>query len=181
MTLKRLHIAAPLTMLLLALAAAAEDAAAPERLAPIYRHTILVSDLDRALTLYRDVLGMKVSRISESSPDSYASVFFNLPPGAQKRFAYLDGAGDHARVLGIGEVPGVTFAAPAGHRSSAFVQTVADIEAVMAGVEALGLELLPPKEFVSRESGTVGIETGTVDFDGHLVMFYGLKKTGNAP
>jgi catechol 2,3-dioxygenase-like lactoylglutathione lyase family enzyme len=167
-----------LTLLFLGATASsgAEPASTPERLAPIYRHTILVSDLERSLTLYRDVLGMRVSRINESGPDSYASVFFNIPKGAQKRFAYLDGAGGHERVLGIGEVPGVTFAAPAGARSSAFVQTVADIEAVMAGVEALGLKLLPPKEFVSRESGTVGIETGTIDFDGHLVMFYGLKK-----
>ena len=46
----------------------------------------------------------------------------------------------------------------------------------MEKARALGLELIPPLEFLSREAGKPGIETGVVDWDGHLVMFYGLKK-----
>lgn len=144
-----------------------------QRLAPTYRQSILITDLERSLTLYRDILGLTVSKINPSGDDSYSSVFFNIPPGAMSRFAYLDGEDGRKNVLGLGEVPSLTFAAPAGPRTAAFVQTVDDIERVMRQVEALGLTLLPATEFTSRETGDRGIETGVVDFDGHLIMFYG--------
>jgi hypothetical protein len=71
---------------------------------------------------------------------------------------------------------------PDSPRSVAWVQTVADVEGVMEQVQALGLELVPPLEFVSREAGKPGIETGVIDWDGHLVMFYGLKRdAGETP
>ncbi len=170
------------TLVLLALATftpggpAPADESEPQRLAPLYRHSILVSDLERSLTLYRDVLGLTVSRVTATSPDSYSYVFFNIPPGSMKRFAYLDGEDGRSNVLGIGEVPGLELKLPQSPRSVAWVQTVADVERVMAEVQALGLTLIPPLQFMSREAGKTGIETGVVDFDGHLVMFYGLKR-----
>ena len=151
-----------------------------DRLAPLYRHSILVSELERSLTLYRDVLGLEVSRINETSADSYSYVFFDIEPGSMKRFAYLDGDDGRKNVLGIGEVPGLDTKLPKRPRSVAWVQTVADVEGVMEQVEALGLELVPPLEFLSREAGKPGIETGVVDWDGHLVMFYGLKREAAA-
>lgn len=163
------------TATLLAAAAMAEPAQ-PERLAPLYRHSILVSDLERSLTLYRDILGLTVSRVSETRADSYSYVFFNIEPGAMRRFAYLSGEEGRDNVLGIGEVPGIELGLPDRPRAVAWVQTVADVEEVMEKVQALGLELIPPQEFVSREAGRTGIETGVIDFDGHLVMFYGLKR-----
>lgn len=144
-----------------------------QRLAPTYRQSILVSDIERSLALYRDVLGLTVSKINPVDADSYSSVFFNIPQGAMTRFAYLDGEDGRKNVLGLGEVTGVTLTAPAGPRSVAFVQTVADIESVIRQVEALGLTVLPPTEFISQETGDRAIETGVVDFDGHLIMFYG--------
>ena len=173
MPLRHLLLAA---CLLAAAATAAEPPGpSPERLAPLYRHSILVSDLERSLTLYRDILGLTVGRVTETRPDSYSYVFFNIEPGAMRRFAYLNGEGGRDNVLGIGEVPGISLGLPDSPRAVAWVQTVADVERVMAQVQALGLELIPPQEFVSREAGRVGIETGVIDFDGHLVMFYGLK------
>ena len=129
-----------------------------DRLDPVYRHSILVSDLDRSLTLYRDALGLELGRVSETSADSYSYVFFDIPPGSMKRFAYLSGEGDANNVLGIGEVPGIDLGLPEKPRSAAFVVTVADIEDVMEKVEALGLELIPPYEFMSREAGKPGID-----------------------
>ena len=161
---------------LLASPPAFADEAPPERLAPVYRHSMLVTDLDRALTLYRDVLGLKVSRITETPPDSYSYTFFDIPPGAMKRFAYLDGEDGARNVLGLGEVPGLDLQLTGRPRSVAWVQTVPDVEGVMEQVQAMGFELIEPYEFMSREAGKPGIETGIVDWDGHLVMFYGLKR-----
>ena len=161
--------------LLAPLAAPAQDGESM-RLAPLYRHSILVSDLDRTLTLYRDVLGLTVSRVNETEPDSYSYTFFNIPPGAMTRFAYLDGEDGTPNVLGIGEVPGIDLKLPDSPRAVAWVQTVADPEGVMARAEALGLEIIPPVEFMSREAGKPGIEAGVIDFDGHLILFYGLTR-----
>jgi len=154
-----------------------EESQAPiERLAPIYRHSMLVTDLDRSLTLYRDILGMTVSRVSETPPDSYSYQFFAIPKGSMKRFAYLNGEGGQKEVLGLGEVPGVDLGLPATPRTMAWVQTVEDVEGVLEKVEALGLEILPSVEFMSREAGKPGIEAGFLDFDGHLILVYGLTR-----
>ncbi len=163
-------------VLLATIAAHAQDSAPAERLAPVYRHTILVTDLERSLTLYRDVLGMKVSKINQSGEDSYSAVFFNMPRGSQKRFAYLSGEDGRENILGLAEVPGLELPRADGIRTAAWVQTVADVEGVMEQVQAMGLELVEPIEFVSRETGTPGLEAGVIDFDGHLIMFYGLKR-----
>lgn len=165
-----------LALLLYFASTAAADEVPTERLAPVYRHSMLVTDLDRALTLYRDVLGLSVSRITRTPPDSYSYVFFDIPPGSMKRFAYLDGEDGRRNVLGLGEVPGLDLNLPPSPRSVAWVQTVADVEGVMEQVRVMGFELIEPYEFMSREAGKPGIETGFVDWDGHLVMFYGLKR-----
>lgn len=165
-----------LCLTLLATAPLPADDPAPERLAPIYRHSMLVADLDRSLTLYRDILGLELGRVSETSPDSYSYRFFNIEPGAMKRFAYLHGEDGRQNVLGIGEVPGLERGPADGPRTVAYVQTVADVEGVKEQVEALGLETVPPVEFMSREAGRPGMEFGVIDFDGHLILVYGLLR-----
>ena len=166
-----------LIILLITTGSSAYSAEPPrERLAPLYRHSILVSDLDRALTLYRDVLGLSLGRVSETPADSYSYRFFNIEPGAMKRFAYLSGEDGHENVLGIGEVPGIDLALPTAPRASAYVQTVADVEGIREQVEAMGLETIEPVEFMSREAGKPGIEFGIIDFDGHLILVYGLLR-----
>lgn len=147
----------------------------PDELAPAYRHSILVSDLERSLTLYRDVLGLELSRVSQTAPDSYSYVFFDIEPGAMRRFAYLDGEG-RREILGLGEVPELPPTSERSPRRAAWVQTVPDVESVIEQVQALGLELIPPREFMSREAGRPGLEAGLIDFDGHLILFYGLKR-----
>ncbi len=144
-------------------------------LAPVYRQSLLVSDLERSLTLYRDILGLALGRVSQTGPESYSYVFFDLEPGAMRRFAYLDGEG-RREILGLGEVPALARTDYTPPRRVAWVQTVTDVESVIEQVQALGLELIPPREFMSREAGRPGLEAGVIDFDGHLILFYGLKR-----
>lgn len=170
----------PLTLLLTltasALTAHADGHESVERLAPLYRHSMLVADLERSLTLYRDVLGLELGRVTETPPDSYSYRFFNIEPGAMKRFAYLNGEDGHENVVGLGEVPGIELNLPDSPRSVAYVQTVADVEGVKEEVEAMGLTTIPPVEFMSREAGKPGMEFGIIDFDGHLILVYGLLR-----
>ena len=155
---------------------ASDDATSVERLAPLHRTSLLVADLERSLTLYQDILGLELGRVSDTPADSYSYRFFNIEPGAMKRFAYLSGEDGYANVLGLGEVPGIELNLPESPRSAAYVQTVADVEGVKEQVEALGLETIPPVEFMSREAGKPGMEFGIIDFDGHLILVYGLLR-----
>ena len=164
-------------------AAAASDDTTSSRLAPLHRHSILVEDLERSLSLYRDVLGLSLSRVTDTPADSYSYRFFNIEPGAMKRFAYLSGEGPYKNVLGIGEVPGTALPtarpAPGAVRTVAYVQTVADVEGIYEQVRALGLKTLEPVTFSSREAGKPGMEFGIIDFDGHLILVYGLLRETN--
>ena len=75
-------------------------------------------------------------------------------------------------------MPGIDLGLPESPRAVAYVQTVADVEGVKARVEAMGLETIPPVEFMSREAGKPGMEFGIIDFDGHLILVYGLLRDG---
>ena len=49
------------------------------------RTNLVVRDLDRALAIYRDVLGFEVDYQKTSAPDSYSYRVFGFPPEAVLR------------------------------------------------------------------------------------------------
>ena len=51
------------------------------------RPCLLVADLDRSLTLYRDCLGFRLDYVGEADADSYLYKVFQLPAEAKMRFA----------------------------------------------------------------------------------------------
>ena len=53
------------------------------------RVTLVVSDLERSPSIYRDILGFELDGISESGPDSYSYPVFRIPKGAKIRTASL--------------------------------------------------------------------------------------------
>ena len=69
------------------------------------RVNLLVSDLDRSLAIYRDILGFRVFEISESSPQSYSYAVFGIPATAKLRFATLDSSTE-TRELGFTDPDG---------------------------------------------------------------------------
>ncbi len=140
------------------------------------RTALMVADIDRALTLYRDALGLTVDEITRSSPESFGYATFKVPPAARFRFAALT-AGAQVRTLGLAEVQGIELPAlPAPHRS-AVVFRVPDMAAAVAQIKALGLELGPSNIDVTSD-GVHFVEQPLVDFDGHLVLLYQLMPEG---
>ena len=69
------------------------------------RVNLLVSDLDRSLAIYRDILGFRIFEISESSPQSYSYAVFGIPAAAKLRFATLDSSTE-TRELGFTDPDG---------------------------------------------------------------------------
>lgn len=136
----------------------------------------VVADLDRALRLYRDVLGFEVSFTLPPNPHSYSYAVFDIAREAVMRFCVLS-TETQERVMALTEVKGVALAPVPHPRRSAIVLEVGDPDAVMAGAQALGLTVYD-EEVLKTKDGRIGREIGIVDFDDNLIVIY--KITGAA-
>ena len=108
------------------------------------RVNLLVSDLDRSLAIYRDILGFRVFEISESSPQSYSYSVFGIPATAKLRFATLDSSTE-TRALALTEVEGVDFPVPPSFGTSAPVIRITHFDEVLARLRAAGLRVVEPR------------------------------------
>ena len=98
------------------------------------RANFVVSDLERALGFYCDVLGMSVEFQKESEEDSYSYPVFEIDRSAQMRFAVLN-AGDQPRVMALTEVRGIELPPLPNPRRAAIVLDIADIDGVCFSFE----------------------------------------------
>lgn len=141
------------------------------RAVQIKRPNLLVADLERSLTLYRDALGLPLSLpVAESLPTSYSYPVFNIPANAKIRYVYLD-VGEEARGLGLTEVRGVPLPKETGIHSSGIVVKVTSVDGILDRVRKLGLSVVPPR-FNPPANGHALYEAAFIDFDGHLVVIY---------
>nr|MDJ0709660.1 VOC family protein [Woeseiaceae bacterium] len=140
----------------------------------IKRPAIVVSDLERALHLWRDVLGMTVDGINKEKPDSLAYDLFDVPKTATLRFATLNAGARQERTYGMLEISGMDVPRLSGiRRAGVVVNANGRWSEIRAAVQDMGLTLLREKVLVTKDQGT-GIETGFVDWDGNLIVVYQL-------
>ncbi len=172
-----------------AMALAPAHAQAPEQAESAYdgsfykRQAIVVSDMDQALSLYRDVLGFELHSLTTSGPDSYSYEVFNIPREATMRFATLDAGDTQIRTLALLEVNGVELPEKTGIRpTAAVIDANGRYEEIYAAIEDMGLETMTPRQLgdPSDERG-VGIELGFLDFDDNLVVIYDFPGPQVAP
>lgn len=137
------------------------------------RSNILVANIEKALTFYRDALGFDVVFIKDSEPDSYSYDVFDISRDAPMRFAVLR-TQEQPNVLALTEVKGLK---PADHqpRRSCIVLDVGDIDTVITQAKALGLKVYR-EDFLLTKDGREGREFGIIDFDGNLVVVYTITK-----
>jgi len=135
------------------------------------RVTLVVSDIDRALGIYRDILGFDLDGISDSSNESYSYPVFKIDPGATIRFATLSAGTEQVRTMALTEIKGMELPKPGLPLMTASVIRVDDIEGTFKKLEALGLETVPPR--ISERPGEFKfVEQAFIDYDGHLIVLY---------
>lgn len=146
-------------------------ASAPEIIYPhVKRPNLVVSDLQRSLTIYRDILELTASDISTSSPESYSYPVFKIPEGAPIRGVTLHEPGEQ-RVLALTELATLDLPTPSNApHMSAVVIGVTDLENKFERLGALGLTTTEPKIAGGAEFDFV--EQAFVDYDGHLIVLY---------
>lgn len=139
------------------------------------RPCLLVADLERSFSLYRDLLGFEVDYLSEAAtPESYLYTIFKIPPTAQLRFASLTTKYED-RALALTEVKGIKLPNPRLPHSVALVMRIPDLEEKIAKIKELGLETVEANSF-TRSEDTIFTEQAFCDYDGHLIMLYEIKE-----
>jgi catechol 2,3-dioxygenase-like lactoylglutathione lyase family enzyme len=139
----------------------------------IKRPNLVVSDMDRALRVYRDILGFKVFSIDASGPESYSYPVFKFPKGATLRMATLNSESG-VRILALTELKGAPLPPkPVPHRDAIVIE-VRGIEQIIERVRAEGLAVVPAKPSKTPEGRTF-IEQAFEDHDGHLVVLYEMR------
>jgi len=134
------------------------------------RANYVVSDLERSLTFYRDILGMHVEFQKDSPDDSYSYDVFEIDRAHALGFAVL-GTASQPRVMALTEIRGAQLADPTHPRRAAIVLHVDAIDEVVAASQAAGLQTYR-EDHLETNDGRTGREFGIVDFDGNLVVLY---------
>ncbi|MEN0048271.1 MAG: VOC family protein [Bacteroidota bacterium] len=137
------------------------------------RMNILVSDMERSLKIYEDILGFTANSISTSGEDSYSYPVFKIPKEAKMRFMTLDSPSQE-RTLALTEVTGIELTKPQPPYRSAAVVKSDDIDGMMQQIQALGLETTEPK--IAGGAAFRFKEQAFVDYDGNLIVLYQILK-----
>lgn len=136
----------------------------------IKRPNLVVSNLARSLTIYRDILGLDASDISTSSANSYSYPVFKIPEGTPIRGVTLHEPGEQ-RVLALTELASLDLPRPSdGPHMSAVVIGVTNLPGMFEQIAALGLTITEPR--VAGGADFTFVEQAFVDFDGHLIVLY---------
>ena len=139
------------------------------------RQAILVSNMDRALTLYRDLLGFKLTgSVNETASDSYTRQVMNIPPQAKVRTAALDAGTVQVRTLLLVEVTGVPLAQPTSTSiltSASVINVHGRLSQIVQAVKNLGLKTLPShREGDPAKPDDMGTEVAFSDWDGNRIL-----------
>lgn len=141
------------------------------------RQLYVVTDMERALTLWRDVLGLQPGAITTSGPNSYSREVFNIPAEAQMRFCTLSAGPMQVRTLALLEVKGVTLPPKTGIRTTgAVINANGRLAEIIAKAQAMGLTVFGPRVLASVGQGD-GTEQGFLDWDGNVIVLYEYPKS----
>jgi catechol 2,3-dioxygenase-like lactoylglutathione lyase family enzyme len=147
---------------------------ANERPLPYFqRAALVVGDLDRALAVYRDLLGFTLEYVAGAEAESFAYEVFGVPEQIEIRFAALSSESQQ-RTLALIEAPGLEFDDRSGPRAAPVLQ-VESVPATLADAARLGLKTCEPRTTLAPAKGPPRTESAFYDPDGHPVVIYQLE------
>jgi hypothetical protein len=136
------------------------------------RQLYVVTDMERALTLWRDVMGLQPGDITTSGPSSYSREIFNVPARAAMRFCTLSAGPNQIRTLALLEVKGVSLPRKTGIRTTgAVINANGRLDTIIAWARTNRLTVFDPRPLNSVDQGA-GIEQGFLDWDGNVIVLY---------
>ncbi|MBC6475325.1 MAG: VOC family protein [Hormoscilla sp. GM102CHS1] len=141
------------------------------------RPCLMVADLERALLIYRDILGFRLDYVGDASSNSYLYKAFQFPQEAQLKFAALSTEYE-PRTLALTEFKGIQLPTPTPPYRAATVMRVPDIASTIQKIRDRGLEAIEPSFFTVPPNLSF-TEQAFCDYDGHLIVLYEVKQSDN--
>ena len=141
----------------------------------VKRPCILVADLERSLSLYRDLLEFRLDYVGDASADSYLYKVFKIPSSAKLRFATLSTERED-RALALTEVKGIELPKPSTMYSIAIVLQVNKVEPLIEAIKKMNLNVIEPSHFTAPPNLHF-TEQGFYDFDNRLIVLYDVRES----
>ena len=138
------------------------------------RTNYLVSDANRALLFYRDILGMTLDFMKQSEDDSYSYEVFDINKGKPIEFAILSYK-NQPRIMALTILVEDNLGKNPLPRRSAICIEVDDVDDVLNKCEAHGFHCFKEEHLVTH-AGREGREVGILDDDGNLTLIYKIEK-----
>ena len=138
------------------------------------RTNYLVSDANRALLFYRDILGMTLDFMKQSEDDSYSYEVFDINKGKPIEFAILSYK-NQPRVMALTILGEDNLGKNPLPRRSAICIEVDDVDDVLNKCEEHGFHCFKEEHLVTHD-GREGREVGILDDDGNLTLIYKIEK-----
>ena len=140
----------------------------------LHRPNILVSDMDRALRVYRDILGFQVNFLLDSMGVAYD--IFALDPQAKLRMAFISEGRGAFGSLALTEATGVDLPERALPYASAIIIELAEgrLAGVVEQLKGEGLEVGMPHELDKPPRTDISF----TDHDGHRVVLFEIHRGG---
>ena len=131
----------------------------------VHRSNFIVADLERALRVYRDIIGFKVDGIAPAS--TFMDDVLNIPPEAETRIAFLSSGEGEFGNIAMTEIKGVELPRDSGiHSSVLIVEVQRDLQTLFDQLKAEGCKVAKIYD-LSRPSRR---EIPFTDLDGHRVI-----------
>ena len=138
------------------------------------RANYLVSNKERALLLYVDILGMNLDFMKESEEDSYSYEVFDIDDSIPMEFALLSYE-NQPRVLALTILGDGNLEQNPTPRRSAIVIEVDNVDETVAKCKENGSHCYRDDHLITHD-GREGKEVGILDDDGNLVVIYKIEK-----
>ncbi|MDX2144840.1 MAG: VOC family protein [Rhodospirillaceae bacterium] len=142
------------------------------------RVPIVVSDMEKSLKVYRDILGLTVESDNMMKPNAHDERVFNVPPGGLTRSVKFNIRPDQIRALGLFEVKDYKGKGSSGVHDHGVVFRVDRIDDIHAKLKAGGYRIIDFVDLLTA-AGDKGRELAFLDPDGHLVLVYQLDQAAN--
>lgn len=141
------------------------------------RATYLVSDIERSLKIYRDILGFKIDFYKDYGEDSYAYEIFNIKPSTPLNFCALS-TDDEFRCFALLELKNTDLEMRSDLRRSAIIVRIEHFDIAVDKLKNMKLTIYDEHQLKTKD-GRLGRELGFLDFDDNLVVIYCITDAPN--
>lgn len=148
------------------------------KLLRVKRPLVIVSDLERSLKFYVDVLGLELYSVEpyfDRNPESLGYEMFGLPPGVRKRMAMLN-TSDEVRGLTLQEVRDMPVEFKSRPRAFTVLFETDDLLGIRARAKAAGHRIIEPALGDIPSTATTPalrfMEFAVIDPDDHVTSFF---------